>query len=87
MPGTFRPPLNRWHYDPAAQDVKCSFCGKVRLADEAQWTSCDDIGERHPTQVTYDICADCVQSIDRAVEEVLNGTTADAPVDDDQLRP
>lgn len=82
----YSPPLNRWHYDPAARDVKCSFCGNVRLQGEAHWTSCDDIGERHPTHVTYEICADCVQAIDRAVEEVLSGAHADDPVDDGQLR-
>ena len=82
----FSTPLNRWHYDPAAKDVKCSFCGNVRLEGETQWTSCDDIGERHPTHVTYDICADCVQSIDHAVVEVQSGADVDAPVADDQLR-
>lgn len=82
----FSPPLNRWHYDPSAKDVKCLFCGNVRLHGEADWTSCDDIGERHPTQVTYDVCQTCMEAIDRAVEEVRSGVHTDAPVDDDHLR-
>ncbi|MFN4192376.1 MAG: hypothetical protein ACK4FR_05490 [Tabrizicola sp.] len=82
----YSPPLNRWHYDPSAKDVKCSFCGNVRLQGEADWTSCDDIGERHPTHVTYDVCQGCMEAIDRAVEEVRSGVHTDAPVDDDHLR-
>lgn len=82
----YSPPLNRWHYDPSARDVKCSFCGNVRLEGETHWTSCDDIGERHPTHVTYDICQSCIEAIDRAVEEVRSGVHTDAPVDDDHLR-
>ncbi|MFN4202434.1 MAG: hypothetical protein ACK4GM_05215 [Tabrizicola sp.] len=82
----YSPPLNRWHYDPSAKDVKCSFCGNVRLQGEADWTSCDDIGERHPTHVTYDVCQACMEAIDRAVEEVRSGVHTDAPVDDDHLR-
>ena len=35
----YSPPLNRWHYDPSAKDVKCSFCGDVRLNGDAHWTS------------------------------------------------
>lgn len=82
----FSPPLNRWRYDPSAKDVKCSFCGAVRLEGDAEWTSCDDIGERHPTHVTYDVCHSCMEAIDRAVEEVCSGVHTDAPVDDDHLR-
>ena len=81
----YSPPLNRWNYDPAAADVKCSFCGNVRLDGEADWTSCDDIGERHPTHVTYDICHSCVAAIDHAVETVVQGTETHAPVEDDKL--
>jgi hypothetical protein len=81
----FSTPLNRWHYDPAAADVKCSFCGNVRLAGDADWTSCDDIGDKHPTQVNYAVCATCAGSIDHAVEEVLLGTVFSAALDEDKL--
>lgn len=81
----FSPPLNRWHYDSAAPDTKCSFCGSVRLGHETEWTTCDDIGDRHPTHVTYDICAPCRLSIDNAVEIVVSGTETHAPLEDDKL--
>jgi hypothetical protein len=83
----FSPPLNRWHYDSAAQDVKCSFCGDVKLTGETDWTSCDEIGERHPTHVTYEICVRCAPTIDAAVEEVQHGSDIAAPLDVDKLLP
>jgi hypothetical protein len=81
----FSPPLNRWHYDLAALDAKCSFCGSVRLDGDSGWTSCDDIGDRHPTHVTYEICETCRTAVDRAVEGVRQGTEISAPVEDDKL--
>ena len=81
----FSPPLNRWHYDPAATDVKCSFCGDIRLEGEAGWTSCDDIGDRHPTHVNYEVCAICAVAINQAVEEVRLGTAVSAALDEDKL--
>ncbi|MFM7332976.1 MAG: hypothetical protein ACKO2N_12540 [Tabrizicola sp.] len=81
----YSPPLNRWHYDPAANNVKCSFCGNVRLAGETEWTSCDDIGERHPTHVTYEVCNSCEASIDKAVEDVRLGIGVSVPLDEDKL--
>lgn len=81
----FSPPLNRWHYDSAAKDAKCSFCGSVRLEHETTWTRCDEIGERHPTHVTYDICETCRVAIDHAVDTVVQGTETHAPVEDDKL--
>lgn len=69
----FSPPLNIWHYDPNARDCKCSFCGNIRFAGDADWTNCDDIGERHPTYVFYEIC-NCCQSVVRdAIDKVLAG--------------
>ncbi len=67
----FSPPLRPWHHDAAAPDCKCSFCGDVRLEGTSDWESCDDLRERHPTHVTYDICPRCRAEIDVAVEEVL----------------
>ncbi|MBY0350314.1 MAG: hypothetical protein V4551_16010 [Pseudomonadota bacterium] len=77
----FSPPLNRWHYDSAARDTKCSFCGNVRFDGDSDWTRCEEIGERHPTHVTYDICQPCLLAVDRAVEEVLDATDTVAPVE------
>lgn len=81
----FSPPLNRWHYDPAALDAKCSYCGNVRLHGDSEWTSCDDIGERHPTHVNYEVCSTCVVGIEKAVEEVRLGTGVSVPLDEDKL--
>jgi hypothetical protein len=81
----FSPPLNRWHYDASAPDQKCSFCGNVRLDGDFEWTSCDDIGERHPTHVNYDVCPSCVIAIERAVEDVRWDTGVVVPVDVDKL--
>jgi hypothetical protein len=78
----FAPPLNRWCYDPTALDTKCSFCGSVRFDGETDWTRCDDIGDRHPSHVTYEICQSCRESVDHALDKVRNGTEADMPVDD-----
>ncbi len=88
----FSPPLHRWQFDPAALDAKCSFCGSVRLDGEAAWTSCDDIGDRHPTHVAYEICQGCRDSVDRAVDEVRSaevttGVAAAAPVVDETTVP
>jgi hypothetical protein len=69
----FSPPLNLWHYDPAARDCKCSFCGNIRFAGSTDWTSCDEIGERHPVYVTYDVCAGCHAAVERAIDEVMPG--------------
>lgn len=52
----FSPPLNMWHYDPNSRDCKCSFCGNIRFG-VSDWTSCDDIGERHPAFVVYEVCS------------------------------
>ena len=82
----FSPPLNRWHYDSAARDTKCSFCGSVRLDGETGWTTCDDIGDRHPTHVTYEICQTCQTSVDRAVEDVCQGTEINVPVENHKLQ-
>jgi hypothetical protein len=81
----FSPPLNRWNYDPAARDVKCSFCGNVRLDGESDWTSCDDIGDRHPTHVTYEVCHTCEVEIEKAVEQVRLGAEVSAALDEDKL--
>jgi hypothetical protein len=81
----FSPPLNRWHYDPRATDTKCSFCGSVRLSGETAWTSCDEIGDRHPTAVVYEVCQTCRGAVDRSVQEVEQGTDVSAPVDEDKL--
>lgn len=81
----FSPPLNRWHHDSAAHDAKCSFCGSVRLDGDSGWTRCDDIGDRHPTQVTYEVCLPCRAAIDWAVETVVQGTEAIVAVEEDKL--
>jgi hypothetical protein len=81
----FSTPLNRWQYDSAARDTKCSFCGSVRLDGETGWTSCDDIGDRHPAHVTYEICQPCQLSVDRAVEDVSKTTEISAPVETAKL--
>lgn len=69
----FSPPLNTWHYDPNAAECKCSFCGDIRFAGAADWTSCDEIGERHPSHVTYDVCKKCRAAVSDAIERVLQG--------------
>jgi hypothetical protein len=88
----FSPPLNMWHYDPNAKDCKCSFCGDIRFEAAADWTSCDDIGERHPTHVFYETCASCQAAVAEAVEKVVQGDAfspaleADALPESHQLR-
>ncbi|MGL4237292.1 hypothetical protein [Tabrizicola sp.] len=77
----FSTPLNLWRYDPAAPDCKCSFCGNVRFANASDWTTCDEIGDRHPTVVTYEVCAGCRAEVAKAIEEVLIGTSANSAVE------
>lgn len=67
----FSPPLNMWRYDLKAGDCKCSFCGDIRFDGAAEWTSCDDIGEGHPTRVFYQVCPSCQEAVAKAVETVL----------------
>jgi hypothetical protein len=81
----FSPPLNIWHYDPAARDCKCSFCGDIRFDAATVWTSCDDIGERHPTHVTYEVCNRCLGFIDDSIERVLEGQALSPALDDDSI--
>ncbi|HLQ20598.1 MAG TPA: hypothetical protein VK146_16625 [Tabrizicola sp.] len=81
----FSPPLNIWHYDPEARDCKCSFCGDVRFASATEWTSCDEIGERHPTRVIYDICDRCHLGVAEAIEKVRKGYVFSPALDDEKL--
>ena len=81
----YSPPLNIWHYDPNARDCKCSFCGDIRFDRSTEWTSCDDIGERHPTHVVYDVCNRCRSAVADAVEKVLAGDAFSPALDDDDL--
>jgi hypothetical protein len=82
----FSPPLNIWHYDPNAPDCKCSFCGSIRFKDAQDWTSCDDIGERHPTHVVYEVCKGCRSSVAEVIEKVLQGDVF-SPVLDEEILP
>jgi len=77
----FSPPLRPWHYDGAAADCKCSFCGDVRLEGATGWETCDDLRERHPTLVTYDVCPRCRAAVDDAIEVALAKPTTATAVD------
>lgn len=81
----FSPPLNIWHYDPNARDCKCSFCGNVRLDGGPHWTSCDDIGERHPTHVVYEVCHSCREAVAEAIARVLAGEEVVPVVDGESI--
>jgi hypothetical protein len=82
----FSTPLNRWNYDAAARDAKCSFCGSVRFDGESGWISCDDIRDRHPAHVTYEVCPTCRKNVDRAVEAVVHADEdVSASIDVDKL--
>lgn len=81
----FSPPLNMWHYDPTSQDCKCSFCGDVRFGGAVEWTSCDDIGERHPTHVIYEVCNRCDEAVAQAIQLVFEGEAFSPALDDDDL--
>ena len=65
----FSPPLRPWHFDPAAKDCKCSFCGAVRFENRADWVASEDVGEKHPSHVTYEICPSCIGTLENAVSE------------------
>ncbi|RYI35787.1 MAG: hypothetical protein EON48_00610 [Acetobacteraceae bacterium] len=79
----FSPPLNMWHYDPQAKDCKCSFCGDIRFGQATEWTSCDDIGDRHPTHVSYEVCLSCQEAVADAVEKVVHEGDFDVAVQHD----
>lgn len=81
----FSPPLNIWHYDPNAPDCKCSFCGGIRFQGQQDWTSCDDIGDRHPRFVFYQICGDCRASVVKAIETVLSDDTLSPVLDEHRV--
>ncbi len=81
----FSPPLNVWHYNPNAKDCKCSFCGDIRFGEASDWTSCDDIGERHPTEVVYEVCARCRSTVAEMLEMVLVGKTFTPALGEDDL--
>ncbi len=81
----FSPPLNMWHYDPKAADCKCSFCGNIRFHAETDWTSCDDIGERHPTHVYYETCPSCRGAVAEAIEKVLQGDAFSPALEDQDV--
>lgn len=78
----FSPPLRPWRHDANAPDCKCSFCGDVRLEGTTVWETCDELRERHPTAVTYDVCQNCRAAIDVAVEETLTGGDSVPAIDD-----
>lgn len=81
----FSPPLNLWHYEQGARDCKCSFCGDVRFSGAEDWTSCDDIGEAHPTNVYYEVCDSCQSAIREVIEKVRAGHAFSVAVDDDDF--
>jgi hypothetical protein len=81
----FSPPLNMWHYDLNAPDCKCSFCGDIRFAGSSDWTTCDDIGDRHPTHVFYEVCPTCQAAVGEAIETVLQGGAFSPVLDGDAL--
>lgn len=81
----FSPPLNIWHYDPNAPDCKCSFCGDIRFDGQQGWTSCDDIGERHPKLVFYEVCNRCRGAVAEAIEKVLSGQAFNPVLEDETL--
>lgn len=67
----FSPPLQPWHFDSAASDCKCSFCGAVKLDGTEDWVSCDDIGEKHPARVLYEVCQSCATYVQETIAEVM----------------
>lgn len=81
----FSPPLNMWHYDPTARDCKCSFCGSIRFEAATDWTRCDDIGDKHPTHVFYEVCSACQGAVAEAVEKVLQGDAFSPVLDEDRI--
>lgn len=81
----FSPPLNIWHYDPQASDCKCSFCGDIRFGTATEWTSCDDIGDRHPTHVFYDVCRRCAGMVADAIARVKQGDVFSPVLDDSEI--
>lgn len=81
----FSPPLNIWHYDPTAAHGKCSFCGNVQFAGQTDWTSCDDIGERHPTHVYYEVCPQCRAAVCEAIDKVRAGEAFSPAVEDAEI--
>ena len=81
----FSPPLNMWHYDPNSRDCKCSFCGNIRFGGASDWTSCDDIGERHPSFVVYEVCSNCRSAVADAIEKVLAGESFSPALEADDL--
>lgn len=81
----FSPPLNIWHYDPNATDCKCSFCGDIRFGGEPDWTSCDDIGDQHPTHVVYEVCTRCQDTVTEAVRLVLAGDAFAPELDSEEV--
>ena len=78
----YSPPLNQWHFDPTARDCKCSQCGDVRLGGAEDWIACDDIGELHPSLVTYELCSRCRAAVERAIDEVTGAATASADTEE-----
>jgi hypothetical protein len=66
----FSPPLKPWHFDADAPDCKCSMCGNVRLQGTSVWETCDELRDRHPTRVTYDICPTCLAAAEAAMRDV-----------------
>lgn len=62
-----------WHFDQQARDCKCSFCGNIRFDRSVEWETCDDIGDRHPTHVYYEVCPCCRGAVAEAIEKVLQG--------------
>ena len=73
----FSPPLQPWRFDSEAEDTKCSFCGAVRFAGQEGWKTCDEIGENHPVNVNYEICASCYGVVGEAIAEVARRSPAE----------
>ena len=69
------PPMEAWHFDPAARELKCSVCGMVHLPGKI-WQDPTQPGNRHPQLVKYTVCPSCVTRIDAAIHGIFEGAEA-----------
>ena len=76
---TFLTPLDPWHFHPAAEAEKCSFCCSVQQRD-GQWCRPEALSTGHPTEVRYRVCPRCADRLREATQATFTGIIPGKPV-------
>jgi len=73
---SFERPLTAWTFDPAAAEVKCSFC--CALHSGGDWIAPENLDTPHPAAVRYTLCPPCEQGIAQEIARLRTNVVREA---------